>query len=134
MVTAFGVQRQAKELGYATATVSAKDINVAQPIDAVNGLTGKVSGLQVNTVNNQIFAPTRITLRGNRSLTGNNQPLTIVDGAIFYGDIATLNPNDIVDVNILKGAGAATCRSTFLERGDHHHDEEGHQRKTQCIL
>ena len=117
VVTAFGVQRQAKELGYATATVSSKDINVAQPIDAVNGLTGKVSGLQVNTVNNQIFAPTRVTLRGNRSLTGNNQPLTIVDGAVFYGDIGTLNPNDIVDINILKGAGAAAVYGSDASNG-----------------
>ncbi len=117
VVTAFGVRRQAKELGYSTATVTSKDINVAQPISAVNGLTGKVSGLQINTVNNQVFAPTRITLRGNRSLTGNNQPLTIVDGAIFYGDIATLNPNDIVDVNILKGASAAAVYGSDASNG-----------------
>lgn len=117
VVTAFGVRRQSKELGYATATVASKDLTVAQPISAVNGLTGKVSGLQINTVNNQVFAPTRITLRGNRSLTGNNEPLTIVDGAIFYGDIATLNPNDIVDINILKGASAAAVYGSDASNG-----------------
>ncbi|MFI5156586.1 MAG: carboxypeptidase-like regulatory domain-containing protein, partial [Chitinophagales bacterium] len=74
VVTSLGIQKQAKELGYATAKVSGKDIVQAKPISLANGLTGKVAGLQINTVNNGVFAPTRITLRGNRSLTGNNQP------------------------------------------------------------
>src|SRR6202012_274549 len=84
VVTGFGVQRQSKELGYSTARVTGKDVLTAQPISAANGLTGKVAGLQINTVNNQVFAPTRITLRGMRSITGNNTPLIIVDGAIYY--------------------------------------------------
>jgi hypothetical protein len=45
-----------------------------------------------------LFAPTRITLRGNRSLTGNNQPLIVVDGAIFNNDLSTMNTEDILDV------------------------------------
>ena len=100
VVTALGIQKQSKEIGYSTATVASKDLVVAKPISVANGLTGKASGLQVNTTNNGLFAPTRITLRGNRSLTGNNSPLIVVDGAIFYNDISTLNPNDIIDINI----------------------------------
>src|SRR5258708_2510223 len=95
VVTALGIQKQSKSLGYSTAKVSNSDLVQAKPISVVNGLTGKVSGLQVNTVNNGLFAPTRVTLRGNRSLTGNNQPLVVVDGAIYYSDISTLNPEDI---------------------------------------
>ena len=117
VVTAYGVQRQARELGYSTSKVTSKDLTVAQPISAVNGLTGKVAGLQINTTNNQVFAPTRITLRGARSLTGNNQPLIIVDGAIFYADIASINPNDIVDMNILKGASAAAVYGSDASNG-----------------
>ncbi|GAC1382370.1 MAG: hypothetical protein NVSMB45_08370 [Ginsengibacter sp.] len=71
--TALGTRRQAKSLGYSSSIVSGKDIEAAKPISLQNGLTGKVAGLQINTVNNGLLAPTRITLRGNRSLTGNNQ-------------------------------------------------------------
>ena len=117
VVTAFGVQRQSKELGYSTARVSGKDVLTAQPISAANGLTGKVAGLQINTVNNEVFAPTRITLRGMRSLTGNNQPLIIVDGAIYYNDISTLNPNDITDINVLKGASASAVYGSDASNG-----------------
>src|SRR5258708_2282346 len=52
---ALGVQRQAKELGYSTAKITGKDLTQAKPISAINGLTGKVSGLQINTVNNGVF-------------------------------------------------------------------------------
>jgi len=114
---ALGVQRQAKELGYSTAKISAKDLNQAKPISAINGLTGKVSGLQINTVNNGVFAPTRVTLRGNRSLTGNNQPLYVVDGAIFYNDISTLNADDIVDITVLKGSSASAVYGSDASNG-----------------
>jgi TonB-linked SusC/RagA family outer membrane protein len=117
VVTALGVQRQSKELGYSTAKVSGKDLNQAKPISAINGLTGKVSGLQINTVNNGLFAPTRVTLRGNRSLTGNNQPLYVVDGAIFNNDINTLNPDDIVDITVLKGSSASAVYGSDASNG-----------------
>jgi len=117
VVTALGIQRQAKELGYSTAKVSGKDLTAAKPISAVNGLTGKVSGLQINTVNNGLFAPTRVTLRGNRSLTGNNQPLIVVDGAIFYNDINTLNADDIVDITVLKGSSASAVYGSDASNG-----------------
>ena len=115
--TALGTRRQAKSLGYSSSIVSGKDIENAKPISLQNGLTGKVSGLQVNTVNNGLLAPTRITLRGNRSLTGNNQPLLVVDGAIFYNDLNTLNPDDIADVTILKGASAAAIYGSDASNG-----------------
>ena len=117
VVTALGIQKQSKEIGYSTATVASKDLVVAKPISVANGLTGKASGLQVNTTNNGLFAPTRITLRGNRSLTGNNSPLIVVDGAIFYNDISTLNPNDIIDINILKGASASAIYGSDASNG-----------------
>ena len=77
VVTALGVQRQAKELGYSTAKVRSAELIQASPVQLQNGLTGKVSGLNINTTNNGVFAQTRITLRGIRSLTGNNQPSSI---------------------------------------------------------
>ncbi len=117
VVTALGIQRQAISLGYSTSKVSGKDITQAKPISVVNGLTGKVSGLQVNTINNGLFAPTRVTLRGNRSLLGNNQPLYVVDGAIFYSDISTLNPEDIAETNVLKGSSASAVYGSDASNG-----------------
>jgi len=117
VVTALGISRQAISLGYSTSKVSGKDVTQSKPISVVNGLTGKVSGLQVSTVNNGLFAPTRVTLRGNRSLTGNNQPLYVVDGAIFYSDISTLNPEDIAETNVLKGSSASAVYGSDASNG-----------------
>ncbi|HLY68443.1 MAG TPA: SusC/RagA family TonB-linked outer membrane protein [Puia sp.] len=117
VVTALGIQRQAKELGYSTQKVAGKDLEQAKPISVANGLTGKVSGLEIQTVNNGLFAPTRITLRGNRSLTGNNQPLIVVDGAIFSNDISTLNPDDIQDITVLKGSSASAVYGSDASNG-----------------
>ena len=117
VVTALGIAKQAKSLGYSTERLAGKDLNTVQPISVANGLTGKVSGLEINTVNNGVFAPTRITLRGNRSLIGNNQPLIVVDGAIFYNDITTLNPSDIESINILKGSSASAIYGSDASNG-----------------
>jgi len=107
VITSLGVARQAKELGYSTAKVKATELTQAKAINLQNGLTGKVSGLNIQTVNNGVFADTRITLRGIRSLTGNNQPMLILDGVpISLGYINSINPNDIQDVTILKSASA----------------------------
>lgn len=109
VVTALGVQRQPKELGYSITKVKNAELTQAKVVNLQNGLTGKVSGLNIQTVNNGVFADTRITLRGIRSLTGNNQPLLVVDGVpMSLGFINSLNPNDISDVSVLKGnTGAA---------------------------
>jgi len=109
VVTALGIQKQPRQLGYSTAKVAGKDVTAAKAVNIQNGLTGKVSGLNIATVNNGVFADTRITLRGIRSLTGNNQPLLVVDGVpVALGFLNRLNPNDVDDINILKGASAAS--------------------------
>ena len=64
-----------------------------------------------------MFAPTRIILRGNRSLTGNNQALIVVDGSIFYNDISNLNPDDIESINVLKGSSAAAIYGSDASNG-----------------
>jgi len=74
VVTAFGIKRQARELGVATAQVSDQQLTQAGISNVVNGLTGKVSGLQINTVNNGVNPDTRITLRGNRHFLASNRP------------------------------------------------------------
>jgi len=107
VVTALGQTRQPKELGYAVSKVKAAELTQAKSVNLQNGLTGKVSGLNVQTTNSGVFADTRITLRGIRSLTGNNQPMLILDGVpIALAYISSINPNDITDVTILKSASA----------------------------
>ena len=107
VVTGLGIQRQAKELGYSTAKVSAPELTQGKVVNLQNGLTGKVSGLNIQTVNNGVFADTRITLRGIRSLTGNNQPMLILDGVpVGLSFISSINPNDIANVTILKSASS----------------------------
>ncbi len=107
VTTALGVQRQAKELGYSTARVKAAELTQAKVVNLQNGLTGKVSGLNVQTINNGVFADTRILLRGIRSLTGNNQPMLIVDGVpISLSFLSSINPNDIQNVDILKSSSS----------------------------
>ena len=117
VTAALGQQKLAKQLGYSATTIQAKDIVATKPISVASALTGKAAGLQVNTVNNNLNADTRITLRGNRSLTGNNQPLIVVDGAIFNNDINTLNTEDIADVNILKGSSASAIYGSDASNG-----------------
>jgi TonB-linked SusC/RagA family outer membrane protein len=118
VVTAFGIKREAKSLGVATATVSDQQLTQAGASNAVNGLTGKVSGLQISTVNNGVNPDTRITLRGNRHLLATNQALVVLDGVPVSADyLNSLNPNDIGSVNILKGASASALYGNDASNG-----------------
>jgi TonB-linked SusC/RagA family outer membrane protein len=113
-----GVKRAQKELGYATTRVSGKEINQTNVTNFANGLTAKVAGLAVQSVDNSIDPSIRITLRGNRSLTGNNQALIVLDGVpIPSGTIASINPDDIAETQILKGAGAAAIYGSEASNG-----------------
>lgn len=107
VTTALGIARQSKEIGYSTAKVKAAELTQAKVVNLQNGLTGKVSGLNVSTTNNGVFADTRITLRGIRSLTGNNQPILVLDGVpMSLGFLNSINSNDIADVTILKSSSS----------------------------
>src|SRR5450759_3669613 len=119
VVTAFGQTRQAKELGYATAKVSTKELTQAKVLDISSGLEGKVSGLQVNLTDNGVNPLTRIVLRGNRSLTGNNQALLVLDGVPIddAGYINKINPEDVDNVTVLKGAVAAAFYGSKASNG-----------------
>jgi len=109
VVTAYGVNRQSKQLGYSTTRITAEEIAQAKPVYLTQALTGKVSGLVVQSLNNSVFADSRITLRGIRSLTGNNQPMLVLNNMpVNLGLLSSINPNDIQDVTILK-PGSATA-------------------------
>jgi TonB-linked SusC/RagA family outer membrane protein len=116
---ALGIKTQAKQLGYATATVDNKTLTEAKVTDIATGLEGKVSGLQISTTDNGVDPSTRIILRGNRSITGNNEALLVVDGVPIEDDnyINTINPEDVQDVNVLKGAVAAAIYGSKASNG-----------------
>jgi iron complex outermembrane recepter protein len=127
IVTALGVKRDKKSLGYAVQQIKAEDITKAAPVDLAQGLMGKVAGLQINTSNGLNNASSRIVIRGNNSLFGNNQPLIVVDGAILdnkslpqsntenslggYQDwgnyLSYMNMDNVENVSVLKGPNAA---------------------------
>lgn len=118
VVTALGIQRQSKELGYSTAKISSSTINQAKTTNLATGLSGKVSGLQINTADNSVDPSTRIVLRGNRSFLGNNQALLIVDGVqVDLSYINYINPNDVDNVTVLKGANAAALYGSDASNG-----------------
>jgi len=118
VTTALGIQRQAKELGYATTKINSTELTQAKVTNVATGLAGKVAGLQVNLVNNGVKPDVRVTLRGNRSILGNNQALLVVDDIqlpISY--LATINPDDVDNVTILKGASASALYGSAASNG-----------------
>lgn len=118
VVTAFGIKRNPKEMGVSTAKVDAKEITEAGASNVMNGLTAKVSGLQINTINNGVNPETKITLRGNRHFLATNQALVVLDGVpVSATYLNSINPNDIENVNILKGASAAALYGNDASNG-----------------
>jgi TonB-linked SusC/RagA family outer membrane protein len=115
---ALGIQRQEREVGYATATLDTKEITQARVNNVTNGLAGKVSGLQVQTISSGVNPQVRVTLRGTRSLTGNNEALIVIDGIISTNDaLVALNPDDISNISVLKGANAAALYGSQASNG-----------------
>ncbi|MCY7291378.1 MAG: SusC/RagA family TonB-linked outer membrane protein, partial [Ferruginibacter sp.] len=108
VTTALGITRAKKTIGYAVTKVANAELIQAAPVNLVNGLQGKVSGLNITSLNGGVFEEVKINLRGIRSLTGNNSPLLVLDGVQTpISFLSSLNPQDIADVNVLKGASAA---------------------------
>lgn len=120
VVTALGLPKQAKSVGYATSRVSTTEIERANAVNPVNALQGKVAGVQINTGGaSGITSSSSITIRGAKSVDKNNSPIFVVDGMIIQeaitGNLAgtdwgsqlkNLNPADYESVTVLKGAAA----------------------------
>lgn len=118
VVTALGIQRQSKEIGYATAKVSSDDLTKTKNMDAAQALMGKVSGLQISLGSASLDADVRVNLRGNRSFKGNNQALLIVDGVPTPLDyLQSMNPNDIENISVLKGGSSAALYGSSAANG-----------------
>ena len=112
VVTSFGIKREPKSLGTSISKVGAKELTQGRVTNIATGLSGKVAGLQINNVNSSVDQNTRITLRGNRSILGNNEALIVIDDVVMSKDqggsiLAQLNPNDVDNISILKGGASA---------------------------
>lgn len=120
VVTALGLPKQARQVGYATTRVSTDEIERTNTINPVNALQGKVAGLQINTGGaSGVTSSSSITIRGANSVDKNNSPIFVIDGLIIQepitGNLAgtdwgsqlkNLNPADYESVTVLKGAAA----------------------------
>ncbi len=123
VVTAFGIERQKKALGYSVQEIDSEELTEAREVNVVNSLKGKVAGIHVNSTSGGPGGSSSVIIRGNSSLTGTNQPLYVVDGipidnqtldaanlfnGFDYGDgIGNINPDNIASMSVLKGPSAA---------------------------
>lgn len=123
VVTAMGIKRSEKSLGYATQSVKGEDLTIAKQQNVLGSLAGKVAGVQVTGSSGASMGGTqKIKIRGANSLSGNDQPLMVVDGTPVsntnfsnttsngadYGNLAQdINSEDIESVNVLKGPAAS---------------------------
>lgn len=118
IVSAFGIKRNANEIGSAVTKIENELITQAKATNAASALSGKIAGLQINTVNASVNPDVRVVLRGNRSFLGNNQAMLVLDGIpVNLAYLSTLNPNDIESMNILKGGNAAALYGSEAANG-----------------
>ena len=105
---ALGIKRKADAVTNAQQVVNAKELNQASAPNAVQSLTGKVSGLTITQTNSAVDATNKIILRGNKSITGNNQALVVIDNVISDASVfSSLPPEVIENVNVIKGLQGA---------------------------
>ncbi|HEX9956801.1 MAG TPA: SusC/RagA family TonB-linked outer membrane protein, partial [Fibrella sp.] len=138
IVTALGIRRESKTLGYATATVNADQINVNRTPNFVSGLQGKLAGVNITSMGTGPAGTAKIRIRGQSSFSGQNNPLIVVNGVpidnsnySLGGDFGTrasnssdggdglssINPDDIEEMTVLKGATAAALYGSRAKDG-----------------
>ena len=133
VVTALGLSREKKSLGYSVSEISGDQINTIKDYNIANSLVGKVPGLNI-TQSGAMGSGSRITIRGNNSLSGNTQALIVVDGVpinadgintggdvyesnVSGGGISDINPNDVETISVLKGPNAAALYGSRAGNG-----------------
>ncbi|WP_461152074.1 SusC/RagA family TonB-linked outer membrane protein [Spirosoma pulveris] len=133
VVTALGIKKERKSLGYSTTEIKGEELTQARSVNVANSLVGKVAGLNITSTATGQSGSSRITIRGNGSIGGNNQPLIVVDGIPINNDnlgsvgmwggsdkgdgISSLNPDEIESMNVLKGATAAALYGSRASNG-----------------
>ena len=136
VVTAMGVERQSETLTYTAETIGGKDVNDIKNVNMINSLQGKSAGLVITPNSTGAGGSSKILFRGNKSISGSNQPLIVIDGvpvmqnittsqvASNYGGerdggdvMSTVNPDDIKSITLLKGASAAALYGAVAANG-----------------
>ena len=133
VVTALGIKREKKALGYAMQEVKTEGLTENKNFSVANMLQGKVAGVQISQSGTGLGGSTRIVMRGLNSLSGNNQPLWVVDGMPisdnsseqasqwggfdYAGAASEINPEDIESISVLKGANAAALYGSRAQNG-----------------
>ena len=134
VVTSLGLSRQQKALGYSVSTIKAEDITQAGSPNFASALYGKAPGVRIGTTPGGATSAVNITIRGINSITGKNQPLIVLDGVPirdgevrnndYWGDqrlrgngLLDINPEDIDNISILKGASAAALYGSEAVNG-----------------
>lgn len=133
VVTALGVEREEKALGYAVQQVKGDEVSRSGASNPVDGLVGKAAGIQVTRSSGSVGGGSRILIRGVTSMVGNNQPLIVIDGVRTNNEtllsqgatsgtaasnrLMDLNPEDIESINVLKGAAATALYGTSGSTG-----------------
>lgn len=134
VVTALGIKRTEKALGYAVSKVDPGTLVQKSEPDILKSMQGKVAGVDIRSSQGTPGAATRIQIRGNTSFFGNNEPLIVVDGIPFSNDqvatsdqalggtaystgLSSLDPNDIASMNVLKGSAAAALYGSRASNG-----------------
>ena len=136
VVTSLGLTREKKSLGYSVTQVDGADLSLAKEANVVSSLVGKVAGVVVSKSTSGVTGSTRITIRGNNSITGNNQPLYVVDGvpidnsiqgggagageysvSDFGSGVSDINSDDVESMTVLKGPNAAALYGSRASNG-----------------
>lgn len=118
VVTAGGIEARKKEQGYNSTTIKPAALTAAKPVNAIAGLNGKVAGMRISATGSGVNPNYRIVLRGLRSLKGNNEALVVIDNVIVPNAIlSNINPEDIEDIQVLNGAGAAALYGSEASNG-----------------
>ncbi len=118
VVTAIGIERSSREVGYSMSKIDEEQLTMAKSPTIATGLQGKVAGLQITQTSTGVNPSQRVVLRGNRSFTGNNQALLVLDGVpVSLSYLTSLNPNDVKDISILKGANASALYGSDAANG-----------------
>ena len=133
VVTALGIKRERKALGYGVAEVQGEALTKAKETNVINSMAGRVPGLVVTQTAGGASGSSRVILRGSTEMTGNNQPLYVIDGvpldntnfgsAGTYGGfdlgdgISSVNPDDIESMSVLKGPAASALYGSRASHG-----------------
>jgi len=134
VVTALGIERQEKSLTYSAQVLGGDQMNEAKETNVINSLQGKVAGVTISKSATGPGGSSKVVLRGNRSITGGNQPLYVIDGVPMNtgsraagggsfggrdggGGISMINPDNIESMTVLKGASAAALYGSAGQNG-----------------